>query len=316
MTRFLGRRLAGLVAVLLATSFLVFASVYLAPGSPESFLLQGKTVDAATVQAIRTEYHLDDPFLQRYSQWLGGMLQGDMGRSLIFRQDVSGLVASRVATTFYLTLYASILILVLGIALGAVAAVRGGRIDSGVLVATSGAAAAPAFVAAIVLITVFGVQLGWLPVFGAGHGLAGRLSHLTLPAIALALSWIGLLARVTRSAMIDELSREHVQTARSRGLPERSIVRRHGLRNALIPIVTVSGLTVAGLISGAVVVENAFALNGLGSLLLQSVTTKDFPVVQAISLILVAAFVVINTLVDVLYPLIDPRIKLGGKTEK
>lgn len=315
MTRFLGRRLAGLVAVLLATSFLVFASLYLAPGSPESFLLQGKTVDAATLQAIRAEYHLDDPFLTRYGQWLGGIVHGDLGRSLIFRQDVSGLVASRVATTVYLTLYASILILLLGTALGVAAAVRGGRFDSGVLITTSGAAAAPAFVAAIALITLFGVELGWFPVFGAGHGFAGRLSHLTLPAIALALSWIGLVARVTRSAMLDELSREHVETARSRGLPERSIVRRHGLRNALIPILTISGLTVAGLISGAVVVENAFALNGLGSLLLQSVTTKDFPVVQAISLILVATFVILNTLVDILYPLVDPRVKLGGKTE-
>jgi peptide/nickel transport system permease protein len=176
---------------------------------------------------------------------------------------------------------------------------------------TSAAAATPSFVAAIVLITVFSVNLGWFPVFGGGSGLTGRITHLTLPAFALALSWIGLLARVTRSAMIEELGREHVQAARSRGLPERAIIRRHGLRNALIPITTVSGLIVPGLISGAVVVESAFALNGLGSLLLQSVATKDFPVVQAISLILVAAFVIINTLVDLLYTTIDPRVTLG-----
>lgn len=312
MIAWLGRRVLGLAVVLLITSFLVFAALYVAPGSPESFLLQGKTVSPATIREIRAQYHLNDPFFVQYAKWLGGIVRGDFGRSLIFRQQVSGLVASRVPTTLWLTAYAAVLIIIGGIALGVVAALRPGAVDRLVLVTTSAAVATPSFVAAVVLMTVFAVDLGWFPVFGSGSGVAGRISHLTLPAVALAVSWIGLLARVARSAMAEELAREHVQTARSRGLPERVVVRRHGLRNALIPITTVSGLVVAGLISGAVVVENAFALNGLGSLLLQSVATKDFPVVQAISLILVAAFIVVNTLVDLLYAAIDPRVRLRG----
>lgn len=312
MIAWLGRRVLGLAVVLLITSFLVFAALYVAPGSPESFLLQGKTVSPATIREIRAQYHLNDPFFVQYAKWLGGIVRGDFGRSLIFRQQVSGLVASRVPTTLWLTAYAAVLIIIGGIALGVVAALRPGAVDRLVLVTTSAAVATPSFVAAVVLMTVFAVDLGWFPVFGSGSGVAGRISHLTLPAVALAVSWIGLLARVARSAMAEELAREHVQTARSRGLPERVVVRRHGLRNAMIPITTVSGLVVAGLISGAVVVENAFALNGLGSLLLQSVATKDFPVVQAISLILVAAFIVVNTLVDLLYAAIDPRVRLRG----
>ena len=312
MIAWLGRRVLGLAVVLLITSFLVFAALYVAPGSPESFLLQGKTVSPATIREIRAQYHLNDPFFVQYVKWLGGIVRGDFGRSLIFRQQVSGLVASRVPTTLWLTAYAAVLIIIGGIALGVFAALRPGAVDRLVLVTTSAAVATPSFVAAVVLMTVFAVDLGWFPVFGSGSGVAGRISHLTLPAVALAVSWIGLLARVARSAMAEELAREHVQTARSRGLPERVVVRRHGLRNAMIPITTVSGLVVAGLISGAVVVENAFALNGLGSLLLQSVATKDFPVVQAISLILVAAFIVVNTLVDLLYAAIDPRVRLRG----
>jgi peptide/nickel transport system permease protein len=306
--RFLLLRLVGLVGVLLASSFIIYGALFLAPGSPESVLIGGRSVSPATVAAIRAEYHLDSPFLVSYVQWLAGVLHGDLGRSLSFRQDVAGLVWSRIPTTLALTLYASLIIVFWGVALGVLAAVRGGRLDRGVLIGTSLAAATPSFVAAIGLITVFAVKLRWLPVFGAGSGIADRIEHLTLPAIALAFAWIGLLGRVTRSAMIDQLGREHVETARSRGIPEIRLVLRHGLRNALVPISTIAGLAVAGLLSGAVIVEDAFGLNGLGSLLLQSVLAKDFPVVQAICLILVAAFVVVNTVVDGLYGVIDPRL--------
>lgn len=314
MTRFLLLRLAGLLAVLVATSFLVFAGLYLAPGSPESFLLAGKTVSPETVASIRAQYNLDDPFLVRYWDWITDALRADFGQSLIFRQDVAGLVWSRVPTTVFLAAYASLLILAGGIALGAAAALRRGLVDSAVLLATTVAVGTPAFVAAIVLITVFAVDLGWFPAFGGGEGIAGRLEHLTLPAVALALSYLALVARVTRSAMIDELGREHVETARSRGIPEPYVVWRHVFRNALIPITTISGLVVAGLLTGAVVVETAFGLNGLGSLLVQSVNVKDFPVVQAIALILVAVFIVANTIVDLLYRAIDPRVSLTRST--
>lgn len=310
MIGYVSRRLVGLVAVLLVTSFLVFSGLHIAPGSPETFLLAGKTVSRETVESIRAQYHLDDPFLVQYARWGSGLLRGDFGRSLIFRQDVLSLVWSRLPTTVFLAVYSAILILSFGLVLGAVGALRRGIVDQVVLVSTTVAAGTPSFVAAIVLITVFSVNLGWFPSFGSGEGFGGRIEHLTLPAVALALSYLALVARVTRSAMLEELRREHVETARARGIAESKIVRRHVVRNALAPITTISGIVVAGLLTAAVVVESAFGLNGLGSLLVQSVNVKDFPVVQAIALLLVAVFVLMNLVVDLLYGLIDPRVTL------
>jgi peptide/nickel transport system permease protein len=204
-----------------------------------------------------------------------------------------------------------VLILVVGLLVGIGAGLRPGKVDASMMLAATAAMAVPAFVAAVVLITVFAVDAGWFPVFGSGRGFGDRLWHLTLPAAALALSAVAYVARLSRAAVRRELGSEHVQAAISRGLPRRSVLRRHVVRNAMIPIVTVAGLTVGGLIAGAVVVEQAFQLNGLGSYLVEAVGSKDFPVVQAICLILVAAFVVINTLVDILYSLLDPRIAVG-----
>lgn len=311
MRRYVARRLAALVAVLLVTSFVVFASLHLAPGSPEAFLLQGRTVSEETRASIRAQYHLDEPFLVQYGRWLSGVGRGDFGRSLVFRQEVSDLILARAPVTLSLAAYSAVLILSIGLALGAVSALRRGWVDTGVLLGTTVAAATPSFVAAIALMSLFSVRLGWFPVFGVGEGLGDRLVHLTLPSVALALSYLALVARVTRSAMIEELGREHVETARVRGIPERAIVRRHVFRNALAPIVTIAGIVVAGLLTAAVVVESAFALPGIGSLLVQSVNAKDFPVVQAIALIMVTAFVVTNLVVDLLYGLIDPRVQLG-----
>jgi peptide/nickel transport system permease protein len=316
MRRYVLRRVVGLVGVLLVTSFLVFASLHLAPGSPETFLLQGKTVSEETVASIRAQYHLDEPFLVQYGRWLSSVVRGDLGRSLIFRQEVSELIRSRLPITLSLAAYSTVLILSVGLSLGAVSALRRGRTDQTILIGTTVAAATPSFVAAIVLITVFAVRLGWFPVFGVGQGPWGRIVHLTLPAVALSLSYFALVARVTRAAMIDELGREHVETARSRGIPERTIVRRHVFRNALAPIATISGIVIAGLLTAAVVVESAFGLPGLGSLLVQSVNAKDFPVVQAVALIMVTAFVVTNLIVDLLYGVIDPRVRLGEERDR
>ncbi len=311
MIGYIGRRLAGLLAVLIIMSFVVFAGLHLAPGSPEAFLLQGRTVSPETVASIRAQYHLDDPFLEQYARWASGILQGDLGRSLIFRQEVSSLIWSRIPTTLALAAYSSVLIMVGGLSLGILGALRRGRTDSAILILTTIAAGTPSFVAAIALVSLFSVRLGWFPAFGSGEGLAGRAAHLTLPAISLALSYLALVARVTRSAMLEELRREHVETARARGIRESAIIRRHVLRNALAPITTISGIVVAGLLTAAVVVESAFSLNGLGTLLLQSVNVKDFPVVQAITLLLVTVFVATNLIVDLLYGLIDPRVTLG-----
>ncbi|MCM0673311.1 ABC transporter permease [Micromonospora phytophila] len=308
--RFVAGRVGGLLLTVGVTSFLIFSATHLAPGRPEEFLLRGRPVSPEALAAVRAQYHLDDPLLVQYWRWITGVFTGDFGRSLQFRQDVGGLLASRLPTTLLLVGYASLMIVLVGLLLGVVAALRPGKLDRSIMLISTVAAATPGFVAVIPLSAVFAVGLGWFPVFGNGEGLLDRLWHLTLPAVAVAVSVVGLLARVTRSAMLAELSREHVEVARSRGLPFGSVVRRHALRNSLGPITTLSGLIVAGLFVATFVIEVAFGLSGLGSLLVTAVQAKDFPVVQAITMIGVLAFVVTNLLVDLLYPLIDPRVSL------
>jgi peptide/nickel transport system permease protein len=308
MLRFVAQRVGALVLTLLVASFLIFGALYLAPGDPATLLAGGRATPAVLEQ-IRIQNHLNDPVWARYWDWLSGVLHGDLGQSFVYRQDVTALLAPRAGTTIFLVVYASIIILGVGISLGLSAALRR-RLGAVITVGTAVGMATPAFVAAILLITVFAVNLGWFPVFGAGSGFADRLWHLTLPAIALSFAWVAYVAQITKASVREELGREHVETARSRGIPAPLIVRRHVFRNALIPITTVAGLTVAGLIAGAVVVEQAFGLNGMGSFLVQAASQKDFAVVQAISMIMVAAFVIANAVVDLLNGLLDPRLRL------
>jgi peptide/nickel transport system permease protein len=311
--RFLLRRTAMLVVTLLVSSFVIYGSLYLAPGNPIATLSGGRTLPEASVAVLEERFHLNDPFLTRYWEWLKGVFRGDFGISIALRENVSSLIAARVWTTAALVLYASLLILALGIGLGLVSGLKRGAADTSVLVVTAVSAAIPAFVAAILLILIFAVKLGWFPAVGVGHGLAGTVRSLTLPAFALAVSSLAIVARVTRASVREEFAKEHVQTAVSRGIPYPQLVRRHVLRNAAIPITTISGITVASLIAVAAVVERAFALNGLGSYLVQAAASKDFAVVQGISLILVTVFVVLNLLVDVLYAVLDPRVQIGSR---
>lgn len=308
MARFVLGRVTALVATLLVASFVVFGALYLAPGTPLSFLTRGRSVSPEQVAALKAQYHLDQSFLAQYGHWLSGVVHGDFGTSIIYKRSVIDVVGARAPNTIYLVVCAAALILVVGLAVGVVAGLRAGWADTALMLVATAAMAVPAFVAAIVLVAVLAVSLGWFPVFGPGTGVADRLYHLALPSVALALASVAYVARLTRASVRAELYSEHVQTAVSRGLPYRVVVLRHVLRNASIPIVTVAGLTVGSLIAGAVVIEQAFHLNGLGSYLVEAVQQKDFPVVQAISLLFVAAFIVINTLVDVLYSMLDPRV--------
>jgi peptide/nickel transport system permease protein len=309
MVGHLVRHLATLVVALLAASFLVFGAMFVAPGSPDALLFGNTTVDPATRAAVHAKYHLDDPFLERYVHWLGGIVRGDLGISLAYRQPVSERITAAAPTTALLVGYAGLLIVVSGIGLGALSALRPGKVATAIDIGTTVGIALPTFVAAALLTSLFAVKLDWLPVQGPGSGVLDRIRHLTLPAVSLALIACALLARVTRAAIVDELGQEHVETARARGLSERLVVRRHVLRNALIPIVTVAGLQLAGLIAGTLVVEQVYGLGGLGQLLVTSVNQKDFPVVQAVCLVMVAAFLVVNTVVDILYGLLDPRVR-------
>lgn len=309
--RFAVRRLAEMAATLFAASFVIFGALYLAPGNPASFLLAGRSASPEALQAINRHYHLDDPFVVRYGRWLGQVLHGDFGRSITYRTDVSRLLADRLPNTLVLISMALVLVLVFGLLLGWIGAVRGGFADSVILVTTTFATGTPSFVAAVLLQGLFAVKLHWFPTGGTGEGFVSMLWHLTLPAVALALYLIGMLARVTRAAMADILGQEHVTVARSRGVSERQVIHRHVFRNALGTVLTTGGLIVSTLLVCTVLVESAFSVGGIGQLLELSTTTKDFPTVQAISLIMVALFMTVNLIVDLLHPLVDPRVTHG-----
>lgn len=313
MALFALKRAALLVVTLLVSSLVVFTSLFLAPGNPLATLSGGRTLPPEALAALEERYHLGDPFLERYWSWLTSAMQGDLGDSIAARQPVSTLIGERIGTTAGLVLLAAIIIVVVGLGLGLLAGLKRGVGDTAVLVVTSVLAAVPAFLASIVLISVFAVNLRWLPALGSGEGLADQFKHLILPAVALAGSALAIVARVTRVSVREELGREHVQTARSRGIPYGTIVRRHVLRNAAIPITTVTGITIASLIAASAVVETAFSLNGLGAALVTAAATKDFAVVQGIALVLVVAFVLLNVIVDVLYALLDPRVAVGSR---
>ena len=313
MVRFVLQRILAAIPLLLFMSFVVFSFIHLAPGRPETLLTGGRPVDEATLAALRLRYHLDQPFLVQYFDWLRGVLHGDFGESFAYKDTVSSVVGGRILPTLELAAFATIIVLGAGIPVGVLAAVRRNSAVDGVL--SLGAlvlASAASYVSGILLIIVFATWLDWFPVFGLGTTGVDRLYHLTLPALALAGSLTALVMRVTRASMSDVLTSEHIETARSRGFSEWRVIGKHALRSALVPVLTVGGLAAGYLISGAVLVEYTFGLNGLGSLLVTAVLEKDFPVVQAITLLFTATFIVINIVVDVLYGVVDPRIRLRG----
>lgn len=307
MTSFLTRRLAALLGTLVVASFVVYASTYASPGSPEKVLLGTRKPTPEALAAARERLGLDEPFLLRYVHWLGNVVTGDFGSSLVSQQPVVDRLSGPLGVTVMLVAYGSVLILLLGLGMGLVSALNPGWIDSTVTALVSVATAVPAFVAAYCLIAVFAVRLGWFPSYGLGDGLVGHLRGLTLPAISLAVISSGLVARVTRAAALEELGSDRVQTAVARGVSRRRTIRSHVLRNSAGPVATVTGLQVAGLFAGAVVVEQAFGLGGVGQLLISAVQQKDFPVVQAICLVLVTAFVLLNLVAELVASMLDPR---------
>ncbi len=314
--RAIATRLARWVAVplvtIVAASFALFAALSLAPGDPVYQILGGRGTQEQ-YDALRAELGLDQPLLVRYWDWLTAAVHGDFGRSFTYKESVSSLLEPRIGITLSLALYAGFLIIVAGVALGVVGGAT--RKAGPAVAAVSGLGIAiPAFVAAQLLIATLAVNRGWFPVLGAGESGWDRIWHLTLPAIALSIGFAAYVAQVTRAAVSEERVSTHVETARGRGLAPAWVFRRHVLRNAAIPITTVSALAVAGLFAGAVVVEYAFSLGGLGSLLVQSVASKDYNVVLAISLILLVVFVLATTLIDLVQWLLDPRQRTRGRT--
>ncbi len=306
------RRLLVAIPLLLVISLGVFALVNLAPGDPARSLLGSRQASPETLAAIREQYHLDEPFVVQYLIWLRQVFVWDLGRSIQGSELVTTMIWQRLPLTILLGLYGSVVALGLGIPLGVLAAYRhGSELDRGVVTLGVIGVSAPAFATGIFLLYVFGVYLGWFPIFGQGDGLLDKLWHLTLPAIALGFTVMGLVIKITRASMIEELQKDYVAFARARGLAGRRITTSYVLRNALIPVVTAAGLIVVGLLTGAVLVEVTFGLPGLGSLLVTSVTNRDLPVIQGIVLILAIFIVLMHIGIDVLYTLIDPRIRFG-----
>jgi peptide/nickel transport system permease protein len=267
-------------------------------------------VDPATAEQLRIQFGLvGDPFSQ-YVAWLGRALQGDLGDSYRLRQDVVGLIADRLPLTIELIVLSILIAIAVAIPLGVIQAHRrDSAVDyAGSLFALVGLSS-PVYFTAIVGVLVFAVWLDWLPPFGAGTGFVDQLYHLILPAGALALGTIALTSRMTRSAMLEALASDYIEAARAKGLPERTILTKHALRNALIPVVTVTSLQIGFLLVGSVLVETTLGLGGLGSLITDAIQNRDYPVIQAAVLLLAVAFSLLNLLTDLLYAVIDPRIR-------
>lgn len=312
MTAYVLKRLLAQFLVLFASSVVIFGMLHLAPGDPATVLLGGHPTQSA-IDNIRHKYELDKPLPVQYTHWVRRVLHGNFGESVSARDTVWNVIRPRLETTVLLTTFAAILMVLLGVPIGILSAVfRNGAIDVAATAGSLAFAAIPAYVVGLGLIVVFGVELQWFPTLGGGEGggITGRLDHLTLPAIALSLSAFALVSRVTRSSMIGALESEHVEGARIRGFSERRVVLKHGLRSALVPVVTIAGVQTGYLLAGAILVEYTFGLNGIGRLLVLSVQNKDYAVVQAIALLITAAFLVISLAVDLLYGVIDPRVRL------
>jgi peptide/nickel transport system permease protein len=313
MKLFVWRRVGLGALTIVLTTFLVHLALYAAPGDPIGYLLNGQPATPERVAALREQFHLDDPFFVRYFSWVSDLLTGDLGISSSFNSEVSMLLATRIPTTLQLVLISIVFIFGFGLSMGIFAGLKSGGFDSFTMTIVTILSSIPAFVGSYLLINFFAVQLGWFPAIGSGDGsVLSTLWHMTLPAIALALSAGSYVARTTRASVKVESSSEHVVTATVRGIPRGKILSRHIIRNALLPIMSLGGLLLVGLMVATAFVEQAFAINGLGSLLVVAARQQDFALVQAITLIMVVSFVVVNLVVDILSWILDPRMRSDG----
>jgi len=306
------RRLLSAIPVLFIVSLISFGLMRLIPGDPAA-AIAGIAATPAQIEQLRRDLGLDEPLLTQLLHYYQGLLQGDFGKSLLLGKGVLAATMERLPVTIGLSLYALVLTLLIGVASGIIAALRQNTwVDQLAMMIAMLGISIPGFFLGLLMIIFFAVQLGWLPSGGYVHFAQdpiGWLRSTTMPAISLALLQAGLLARITRSGMLEVLRQDYVRTARAKGLPERQVILKHALANALIPIVTVVGIIISLLLSGAVVTEALFSLPGMGQLLTQAVLSRDYPMVQGGLLLVTTFLVVVNILVDILYALIDPRVR-------
>ncbi len=311
MALFVVRRLAASLPLLFAASLLVFGALDLVPGDPAE-LIAGEDARPERVAEIRAELGLDRPLLVRYGEWLAGLARGDLGTSISRGMPVRQLVGAALPPTLELAVAAYLLALALGIPLGVVQAAAGGRVDGALAVAVSVVISVPSFVVGTLLLWLFAIGLGWLPASGRVPVLedpVGGLRSLALPAVTLAVAMGAVLARFTRSSLAGVLCQEYIRAARAKGLAERTVLFRHGLRNALVPVTTIAALQVGQLLTGTIVIEQVFTRPGVGYLAVTAIRQRDVPVVQGVVLVFVLVFVLVNLAADIAAGLADPRLR-------
>ncbi|MFC4402541.1 ABC transporter permease [Gracilibacillus xinjiangensis] len=313
--RYVLYKLATFAATILLVSMIIFFVFQLLPGNPAHIIL-GIEAEEAQIEQLEQQLGLDRPPVERYIDWISGLFQADLGESLKYRLPVSEILIDRIPVTFSLTILSLTLTIAIGIPLGILIARTEGKWISVLLsVITQLGIAIPSFWFGFIIILVFGVILNLFPTYGYvpwSEDFFGALRSLFLPSLAIAISNIAVIIRYLRNTILDQSKMEYVRTARCKGLTERKIMYGHILRNALIPIITILGLTIADTLGGSIIIENVFALPGLGNLLIQSITSRDFPLVQSMVLYIAVLVIFINFIVDLLYRVVDPRIRTKG----
>ena len=310
MIRFLGRRALQAVPVIIGITLASFVLIHLVPGDPIRIMLGGKATKEHVAE-VSHELKLDRPLPVQYLTFVGGAAHGDLGDSIILQRPVSGVVSERIGPSLFLLTYATLIGVALALPLGIISALRRNRtVDHGIRVLTLVAFAMPSFWLGLILIRTFSLNLGLFPVSGYGTGFFGHIHSLTLPALTIGLFLTSMLVRSLRASLLDVFSEEFVEAARARGLSESRVVLKHSLRNASIATVTVLAVNIGWLIGGAVVIEKVFDIPGLGQLLVDSIFTRDFPLLQGLTLVFGLLVIAINLLSDLAYAVIDPRVRL------
>jgi len=306
------RRLLALIPVALVVATVAFVLIHLAPGDPAS-VIAGPYASTEDVQRLQHQLGLDQPLWIQLARWYGRLLRGDVGDSIFLRKPVLDAIADRVEPTLLLTVFATVVAVLIGVPDGIVSAHRHNTaVDQTVMVLALVGISVPNFLLGLLLILFFSVQLGWFPVAGYSpleYGWAKTLRSLVLPAFALGVVQSGLIARITRSAMLDVLREQFILAGRAKGLGEPALVYKHALKNAMIPTITIIGISFAILIGGAIVVETVFNIPGLGRLIISAVLRRDYPVIQGVVLCIAGVYMLINLAVDLSYPLFDPRVR-------
>ncbi len=312
MLPFILRRLLSTIPVMLVVAIFVFLMLRLTPADPAA-IIAGDNANAQQVADIRAKLGLDEPIITQFFIWMSKILQGDFGESFFFKKTVADLISDRVEATLSLSFFTIVLAISIAVPLGVLAAAKHGSwIDRIVMGFSVLGFSVPVFVVGYLLIYVFAIYLNWLPVQGyqrIGLGVGGWFQRLILPSLTLSVVYVALIARMTRTSMLEVLSEDYVRTARAKGQIERKVLFRHALRNAAVPIVTVIGLGIALLIGGVVVTESVYTIPGLGRLTVDAVLARDFPVIQAVILLFSFVYVIVNLLVDIIYTILDPRIR-------